>query len=79
MREVWAVLPQKDKDEDLKQYKELRNQLLNTQCTNPMDSNFKRLTYTRYADDFLIAIIGTKEDSLTIKEVITIFFKNKLN
>lgn len=78
MREVWAELPQKDKDENLKQYKELRNQLLNTQCTNPMDSNFKRLRYTRYADDFLIGIIGSKEDCLTLKEDITIFLKNKL-
>jgi len=64
MREVWAELPQKDKDENLKQYKELRNQLLNTQCTNPMDSNSKRLSYTRYADDFLIGIIGSKEPCL---------------
>ncbi|AQY40473.1 reverse transcriptase domain-containing protein [Bacillus thuringiensis] len=78
MREAWAELPQKDKDENLKQYKELRNQLLNTQCTNPMDSNFKRLRYTRYADDFLIGIIGSKEDCLTLKEDITIFLKNKL-
>ncbi|AQY36746.1 group II intron reverse transcriptase/maturase [Bacillus thuringiensis] len=78
MREAWAELPQKDKDENLKQYKELRNQLLNTQCTNPMDSNFKRLRYTRHADDFLIGIIGSKEDCLTLKEDITIFLKNKL-
>ena len=27
-----------------------------------MDANFKRLRYERYADDFLIGVIGSKED-----------------
>jgi RNA-directed DNA polymerase len=30
---------------------------------DPMDPNFKRLRYCRYADDFLIGIIGSKEEA----------------
>ena len=32
-------------------------------CKDPMDENFRRLQYVRYADDFLIGIIGAKEDA----------------
>ena len=28
---------------------------------NDMDRNFRRLKYVRYADDFLIGVIGTKK------------------
>lgn len=35
--------------------------------SDPMDSSFKRLTYTRYADDFICGVIGSKEDALRIK------------
>jgi hypothetical protein len=30
---------------------------------DPMDPNFKRLRYCRYADDFMIGIIGSKAPS----------------
>lgn len=30
---------------------------------DPMDPNFKRLRYCRYADDFLIGVIGSKQDA----------------
>ncbi|MCY8233493.1 group II intron reverse transcriptase/maturase [Priestia endophytica] len=43
-----------------------------------MDENFKRLRYTRYADDFLIGVIGSKQDCLTIKEDIKEFLTSKL-
>lgn len=35
---------------------------------DPMDPKFKRMNYVRYADDFVITIIGSKEDALTIKK-----------
>lgn len=33
---------------------------------DPMDPNFKRLRYCRYADDFLIGIIGSKQEAREI-------------
>ena len=36
-----------------------------------MDRNFRRLRYLRYADDFLIGVIGTKNECETIKADIT--------
>ena len=36
--------------------------------SDEMDAGYKRLKYVRYADDFLIGIIGSKEDARHIKE-----------
>ncbi|MCC3688890.1 group II intron reverse transcriptase/maturase [Bacillus cereus] len=47
--------------------------------SDPMDSGFKRLTYVRYADDFIIGVIGSKEDAVQIKKDLTVFLENKLN
>ena len=44
-----------------------------------MDADYKRIVYTRYADDFLIGIIGSKEDATQLKENLTIFLKEKLD
>jgi group II intron reverse transcriptase/maturase len=43
-----------------------------------MDPNYKRLKYVRYADDFLIGIIGSKDDAKSIKEDIKNFLRNRL-
>ena len=55
--------------------KRLREERNNYPARNEMDSNIKRLKYVRYADDFLIGIIGSLEDCKTVKEDI----KNYLN
>lgn len=39
-------------------------------CKDPMDTNFRRLQYVRYADDFIIGIIGEKSDAQKIKQEI---------
>ena len=45
---------------------------------NDMDVNFRRLKYVRYADDFLIGVIGTKNECEKIKADITKFMQEKL-
>ena len=44
-----------------------------------MDESYKRMQYTRYADDFLIGVIGSKADCVQIKKDITKFLKNQLD
>ncbi len=43
-----------------------------------MDADFRRLQYVRYADDFLISVIGSKSECETIKADITQFMREQL-
>jgi hypothetical protein len=45
---------------------------------DPNDPNYKRLTYVRYADDFMLGIIGSKSDAQEIKRNIGEFLKDSL-
>lgn len=51
---------------------------LNLPYTDAMDNGYKRMKYVRYADDFLIGVIGSKTDSLRIKEDLACFLAEKL-
>lgn len=44
-----------------------------------MDETFRRLRYVRYADDFLIGVIGTKAECIKIKADITRFMEEQLH
>jgi len=44
---------------------------------NPMDPNFKRLTYFRYAGEFIILITGSKNDAIMIKDLSKRHLRNK--
>lgn len=43
--------------------------------SDPMDQNFRRMHYVRYADDFVITIIGTKQEAIEIKQNVAEFLK----
>jgi len=63
---------------DWSTYKALRKQLLSTQAGDPVDANYRRLYFIRYADDFLIGVIGSKADAQGIKEEVGEFLKTEL-
>lgn len=44
----------------------------------PMDESYKRMQYVRYADDFLIGVIGSKKDCEMTKKDIAEFLSAKL-
>ena len=53
----------------------LRRTLWKLNSKDPMDPNFKRLFYIRYADDFLVGISGTHQDTVIVKNQISNFLK----
>lgn len=59
-------------------YEKLRRERLKIECRDSMDETFRRLRYVRYADDFLIGIIGSKEDCVKVKSDITQFMEEHL-
>lgn len=68
----------KDNETSSKTLKELRWNYLKTPYYSAIDTNFKRIQYCRYADDFIIGVIGNKKDAERIKEDIRIFLSEKL-
>lgn len=60
---------------EIKRLREERNKF---PARNEMDSSIKRLKYVRYADDFLIWVIGSLEDCKTVKEDIKNYLKEAL-
>ena len=49
------------------QIKEINQYLRTVPYGDPMDSSYKRIVYVRYADDFLIGVIGSKKDAEKVK------------
>lgn len=45
---------------------------------DPHDPNFRRLWYTRYADDFLLGLVGTKAEAVEIKQKLAAFLRSEL-
>ena len=58
--------------------KKLHREMQQHPATLDMDGDFKRMRYVRYADDFLIGVIGSKEDCVKAKEDIKDFLLDKL-
>ncbi len=46
---------------------------------DPNDPNFRRLWYTRYADDFLLGLVGSKSEAVEIKQKIANFLGEQLH
>ena len=57
---------------------EIDREKLTMPYSDPFDTSFKRLQYVRYADDFLIGVIGSKEDAIAIKEKVKAFVAETL-
>lgn len=57
-----------EKEGLIAEIRELRRSLKSIPYSDQMDDSYKRLCYIRYADDFLIGVIGSKEDAEQIKQ-----------
>lgn len=67
-----------DRQEILTHIKEIQQRRCSIHSKVDMDPNYKRLRYERYADDFLIGVIGSKEDCRKIKQDLKTFLSKKL-
>ncbi|MFQ8907282.1 MAG: hypothetical protein ACLR7K_09735 [Subdoligranulum sp.] len=58
---------------------EYLRQMQNIPALDPMDKNYQRVKYVRYADDFVVCIIGSKATANEIKERIAGFMQKELH
>lgn len=64
--------------EDIREFKDAQQLKLSTPYADVLDERFKKIQYNRYADDFVVGVIGSKQDALQIKEDIRRFLADEL-
>lgn len=67
-----------EKQGDIEQAKRARKQLRHIPYSDNMDPNFRRLDYVRYADDFILSCIGSKQEADDIKDRIADYIEEML-
>lgn len=78
-KEKWFDLTPEERIERTKKLKELEALQRERTPALPMDEAYKRIQYVRYADDFIIGVIGSKKDAEQIKWDVGKFLKDKLD
>lgn len=78
-KDKWEEILPPEKEKLKKKFKEICKLKYTVPYSDPMDSNFRRMQYVRYADDFIIGLIGSKSDAMMVKEELTKFLTTKLN
>lgn len=67
-----------ERDSIISEIRMIEKERCNVPLSEAIDENYKRLKYIRYADDFLVGVIGSKADCKVIKEDIKVFLSEKL-
>lgn len=75
----WDNFSPEEKHAAVAEMKEARAKMMSVPASDSMDKNFRRLVYVRYADDFLVGVIGSQQDALEIKNKIGAFLKENLH
>lgn len=63
----------------MREVNELYRQRENLRSVDPLDANYRRLVYIRYADDFLIGIIGKRDEAVSTMQQVASFLGDSLH
>lgn len=77
-KKLRETVDEQEKERLAAELRELEKHRITIPYGEPFDSGFKRMQYVRYADDFLIGVIGSKEDALRVKEQVKAFVADSL-
>ena len=75
---IWQSLSAEERKERTKAVKEKLKIQKTMKPTVTHDENYKRIQYTRYADDFIIGVIGSKKDAEKVKAEVKAFLMEVL-
>lgn len=76
---VKDTLPETERKELSKQLRQVQLEKLRLPPYPAQDASYKRIQYNRYADDFVIGVIGSKADAEQIKSDIKVFLRDTLH
>lgn len=74
----WNILDKQGKAAAFNQQKQLQRVMLSLPSRVTDDPDYRRLQYCRYADDFIISVIGNKEEAEEIKSDVKQFLAETL-
>lgn len=77
--EMWDTYTDEEKSRVQAELKEDEKKWTSLPSCVVDDASYRRITYCRYADDFLIGIIGSKADAEMVKQDVKDFLKKNLN
>ena len=77
-RKAKRMLEANRNPETVAAFKEAQKRLLDTPYRPVMETDYKRLQYCRYADDFVVGVVGSKSDAEQVKRDIGRFLSDKL-
>lgn len=77
-REMDNAQSPESRENILRKIRKVEQDRLASPYYDQFDPSYKRLQYVRYADDFIVGVIGSKEEAMYIKEQIKLFVAEKL-
>lgn len=78
VRQLKKVTDENERTELIKKITAVEKKRVHAPSGDEMDESYRKLKYVRYADDFLISIIGNKADAKTVKEDVKTFLNDQL-
>ena len=75
---VWNTLSPEEQKKRAKILRQMQAERMSMPPHPVQESSYKSLQYVRYADDFLIGVIGSKADAEKLKQDLTVFLRDKL-
>jgi group II intron reverse transcriptase/maturase len=67
-----------NRKEAIKEYKSAKQEQLRTPFSPAINPGYKTIQYNRYADDFVVGVIGSRADAEKVKQDIKIFLQDTL-
>lgn len=75
---VWDDLSVEEKKECARTLRQMRSEQRKLPTHPVQETSCKAIQYVRYADDFIVGVIGSHEDAKKLKQDLTVFLKEKL-
>ena len=75
---VWNTLGAEEQKKRARILRQMRAEQRNLPTHPLRETSYKSLQYVRYADDFLVGVVGSREDAERLKQDLAVFLKEKL-
>lgn len=75
---VWDDLSVEEKKECARTLRQMRSEQRKLPTHPVQETSYKAIQHVRYADDFIVGVIGSHEDAKKLKQDLTVFLKEKL-